>query len=80
MNRFCMAVLYGRAGCLTCKNGDFRPGQWLGKKDLYSQGADPSRQTAEIRKEFYELERLAKAAKVRETPSWPRSWANFSLL
>ena len=53
---------------------------WLGKKDLYSQGADPSRQTAEIRKEFYELERLAKAAKVREPPSWPRNWANFGLL
>ena len=80
MNRFCMAVLYGRAGRLTCKTGGFRPGQWLGKKDLYSQGADPSRQTAEIRKEFYELERLAKAAKVREPPSWPRNWANFGLL
>jgi hypothetical protein len=36
---------------------------WLGKKDLYSQGADPSRQTAGIRNEFYELERSAKAAK-----------------
>ena len=27
VNRFCMAVLYGRAGCLTAKNGGFRPVQ-----------------------------------------------------
>jgi hypothetical protein len=24
----CMRLLYGRAGCLTTKNGGFRPGQW----------------------------------------------------
>ena len=26
VNRFCMALLYGRAGCLTSQNGGFRPG------------------------------------------------------
>jgi hypothetical protein len=29
VNLFCMAFLYGRAGCLTAKNGGFRPGQSL---------------------------------------------------
>jgi hypothetical protein len=27
VNRFCMALLYGRAGRLTAKTGGFRPGQ-----------------------------------------------------
>jgi hypothetical protein len=26
VNRFCVAVLYGRTGCLAAKNGCFRPG------------------------------------------------------
>jgi hypothetical protein len=28
VNRFYMALLYGRAGHLTANNGGFRPGQW----------------------------------------------------
>jgi hypothetical protein len=35
VNRFCMALLYGRAGRLTAKNGGFRPGQ--------SSGSSPAR-------------------------------------
>jgi hypothetical protein len=29
VNRVCVACLYGCTGCLTAKNGGFRPGQWL---------------------------------------------------
>ena len=38
-DRFCMAVLYGRAGRLTAGNGGFRPGQsrW-GRSTRYSPG------------------------------------------
>ena len=54
-----MALLHGRAGRLTAKNGGFRPGQ-VAKCPLFcdAQSCD----------------------QVRETPSWPRSWATFSLL
>ena len=31
VNRFCMALLYGRAGRLTAQNGGFRRGQVLQK-------------------------------------------------
>jgi hypothetical protein len=32
VNQFCVALLYGHAGRLTARNGDFRPGQ-AGKVD-----------------------------------------------
>jgi hypothetical protein len=31
VNRFSMALLYGRAGRLTAENGGFRPGQWCSR-------------------------------------------------
>jgi hypothetical protein len=67
---FCTALLYGRAGRFTAKNGGFRPGQDGAYKEL------PMREAA-----LYSMRHaLLVLSKVRETPSWPRSWANFSLL
>ena len=67
VNQFCMVVLYGRAGRLTSKNGTFRPGQSGGafRRDSIAGDASPRR---------------GSIAQVRKTPSWPRSWANFSIL
>jgi hypothetical protein len=36
--RFSMALLYERAGCLTAKTGDFRPGQWCALTPRRSRG------------------------------------------
>jgi hypothetical protein len=40
VNRFCMALLYGRAGRLTAKTGGFRPGQWSDQPPDTDRGDD----------------------------------------
>ena len=55
---------------MTAKNGGFRPGQDGAYKEL------PMREAA-----LYSMRHaLLVLSKVRKTPSWLRSWANFSLL
>ena len=77
MNRFSMALIYGRAGCLTAKNGGFRPEQMLGG------GATVAGFSCDLEAEQAAADsdhRATARAQVRQTPSWPRSWANFRLL
>ena len=72
VNRFSMALLYGPAGRVTAKNGVFRPGQ---------PGGELSGELCIVElQQLMEAERITDETKVRKTPSWPRSWANFSLL
>ena len=68
-----MALLYGRTGRLAAKNGDFRPGQFPIFQRL-RELLGPAQYL------LFEGCQHGVWAKVRETPSWPRSWANFSLL
>ena len=39
VDRFCLALLYGRAGCFTVQNGGFRPGQSRMKIEAPGGGA-----------------------------------------
>ena len=88
-----MALLYGRAGRLTAKNGGFRPGQYHCECEAgayFGSGFSclPVREC--LANYTYEQAPPTSLAdrvcvplarcKVRTTPNWPRSWANFSLL
>jgi hypothetical protein len=71
VNRFCMGLLYGRAGRLTAHFGGLRPGQYsMIPGEAVDHGSGGAGEAADA----------PRLAEVRKTPSWPRSWANFSLL
>jgi hypothetical protein len=85
-----MAVFYGRAGRLTAKNDGSRPGQALLMYNNWvkASGAEGLNSGLDI---LWALEERLKsmvvmgnskeiATQVRKAPSWPRSWATFSLL
>jgi hypothetical protein len=68
-----MALLYGRAGGLTDENGGFWAGQF--QMELYAFKLNfEQRASLMTERSPHEL-----GSKVRKTPSWPRSWTNFSL-
>ena len=65
-----MGILYGRAGRLHTKTAGFRPtGQWVGSLTALRVDGE----------ERMYLTYVCPSTQVRMTPSWPRSWANFSL-
>ena len=49
VHRFSMALLYGRAGRLTAKNGGFRPGQYL-EAERGGRGAVEGAEEEEVRR------------------------------
>ena len=88
-----MTSFYGRihVGRLTAKNGGFRPGQFIMMSaflllNLFIGVITASMEDAkeEMYRRKKENARLALSlrlrGKVRKTPSWARSWANFNHL
>jgi hypothetical protein len=67
-----MGLLYGRAGRLTALFGGFRPGQDVAR---VWEVLNPGKKSWIPFAEF-----VAGMIKVIKMTSWPRSWANFSLL